>query len=253
MKPLKKPFFVGYLPIPKALRNFLKITASLIFIALGIAGFVMGATQDDPGNGAFRGDYGRQTVTGVIELTPYPLLHVTIGNDRIKAGDTLMMSAGGKSGVMERATPLDGQLAKVSGAILERGDLNMLQLRGGRNGLQAADGTAPLRQSKSKGRWKLTGEICDGKCLAGAMRPGRGLAHKACANLCLLGGVPPVFVSTQPVMGEEFLLITGPGGTELPPAAYDRVAQFISVEGEITKHGSLLVFAIDTETLELVE
>ena len=252
-QPKKKPFFVGYLPIPKALRNFLKITASLIFIALGIAGFVMGATQDDPGDGAFRGDYGRQTVTGVIELTPYPLLHVTIGNDRLKAGDTLMMSAGGKSGGMDRAIPLEGQLAQVSGVILERGDLNMLQLRGGRNGLQAAEGDAQPRQPVSKGRWKLTGEICDGKCLSGAMRPGRGLAHKACANLCLLGGVPPVFVLTQPVLGEEFLLITGPDGTELPAAAYDRIAQFISVEGEVTKHGSLLVFAIDADTMELVK
>jgi hypothetical protein len=165
----------------------------------------------------------------------------------------LMMSAGGKAGVQSRAAPLSGQLAQVSGVILERGDLNMLQLRGGRNGLKAAEGAAPLPQSVSQGRWKLTGEICDGKCLAGAMRPGRGLAHKACANLCLLGGVPPVFVSTQPVLGEEFLLITGPDGTELPPEAYDRVAQFISVEGEITKHGSLLVFAIDANTMELVE
>lgn len=40
-RPKKKPLFVGYLPIPKALRNFVKITISPIFIALGIAGFVM--------------------------------------------------------------------------------------------------------------------------------------------------------------------------------------------------------------------
>ena len=103
------------------------------------------------------------------------------------------------------------------------------------------------------GRWRLAGEICDGKCLAGAMRPGRGLAHKACANLCLLGDVPPVFVSTQAVLGAEFLLITGPDGTRLPERAYDFVAQFVSVEGEISRHGALLVFAIDPETIELVQ
>jgi hypothetical protein len=80
----------------------------------------------------------------VIELTPYPLLHVTKGNDRLKAGDTLMMPAG----VMDRATPLDGQL---------------------------------------------------------------------------------------------------------PQVAYDRVVQFISVEAEVTKHGSLLVFAIDADTIELAQ
>ncbi|MEP3055537.1 hypothetical protein [Ascidiaceihabitans sp.] len=251
MKP--KPFFVGYFPIPKALRMFLLCAALFVVTLMAAMGFVMGAVQDDPGAGAYRFDYGRQTVTGVVELTPYPLLHVTQGNDRIKAGDTLMMSAGGKAGVDARAVSLDGQMAQVSGVVLERGSLNMLQLRGGRNGMQAAQGTNRAPAPVDEGRWKLTGEICDGKCVAGSMRPGRGLAHKACANLCLLGGVPPVFVSSQPVLDSEFLLITGPDNTPLPPAAYDAVAQFISVEGHITRRGSLLVFAIDTDTLELVK
>lgn len=225
----------------------------MIFTGLGIAGFVTGATQDDPGNGAFRGDYGRQNLTGIVELTPYPVLHVTTGNDRIKKGETLMMTAGGKAGVNSRAKPLEGKLVNVSGVILERGDLNMLQLRGGKRGLSAAEGEEEMPELQTHGRWKLTGEICDGKCLAGAMRPGRGLAHKACANLCLLGDIPPVFVTTQPVLGQEYLLITGPDGQEMPLAAYDRIAQFISVEGEITKRGSMLVFAIDADTMELAE
>lgn len=251
--PKKKPFFVGYFPIAKALRKFLAVTSLLIFTGLGVAGFVTGATQDDPGNGAFRGDYGRQTVTGIVELTPYPILHVIEGNDRLKKGDTLMMTAGGKAGVGSRAKPLEGKLARVSGVILERGELEMLQLRGGKNGLRAAEGEGSLPTAEPQGRWKLTGEICDGKCLAGAMRPGRGLAHKACANLCLLGDIPPVFVSTQPVLGQEFLLITGPDGQAMPKEAYDRIAQFITVEGEITKRGSMLVFAIDAATMEVVE
>ncbi len=244
-----KPFFVGYLPVPRGLRGFLVMVALVLMAGLGALGFAMGATQDDPGPGAFRFDYGRQTVTGVVELTPYPLLHVTEGNDRIKPGDTFLMTAGGKAGVDGRAAPLAGQLATVSGVVLERGDLYMLQLRGGGNGLRAADGAGDVPAPEPLGRWQLTGEICDGKCLAGAMRPGRGLAHKACANLCLLGDVPPIFVSSQPVLGEEFLLITGPGGTRLPPAAYDAVAEYITVEGDIARHGALLVFEIDPTTI----
>lgn len=249
----EKPFFVGYLPAPGPLRAFLIGAAAMFVVVLGTAGFLLGAGQDDPGPGAFRFDYGRQTVTGVVELTPYPLIHVTEGNDRIKPGDTFMMTAGGKSGVDSRAAPLEGQLAQVSGVILERGDLYMLQLRGGGNGIRAAEGEAPQVTPEPQGRWKLTGEICDGKCLAGAMRPGRGLAHKACANLCLLGDVPPVFVSTQPVLGSEFLLVTGPDGTRLPEAAYDYVAQFVSAEGNISRHGDLLVWAIEPDTIEVVQ
>ncbi|MEL6620770.1 MAG: hypothetical protein AAFP16_17985 [Pseudomonadota bacterium] len=246
-----KPFFVGYLPAPGPLRSFLVTVAVLLVAGLAGAGFLMGAAQDDPGPGAFRFDYGRQTVTGVVEMTPYPILHVTTGNDRIKPGDSFLMTAGGKSGVDGRAMPLNGQLAQVSGVVLERGDLYMLQLRGGRNGLQAAEGDAPEITAEPQGRWQLTGEICDGKCLAGAMRPGTGLAHKACANLCLLGDVPPIFVSTQPVLGEEFLLITGPGGTRLPRDAYDWVAQYITAAGNITKRGDMLVWEIEPETIRL--
>ncbi|AEI95546.1 hypothetical protein [Roseobacter litoralis] len=247
------PFFVGYLPTPKGLRALLLGICVLFISGLAGLGFALGTAQDDPGPGAFRFDYGRQTVTGVMEMTPYPLLRVTQGNDRILPGDTLMLSAGGKTGVQGRAAPLEGQLVQVSGVILERGDLNMMQVRGGRQGISAVEGEPPAQSVEPLGRWKLAGEICDGKCLAGAMRPGIGLAHKACANLCLLGGVPPVFVSSQPVDGEEFLLITGPDGTELPQEAYDYIARYVSLEGEIERRGDLLVLMLDPETLTVLK
>ncbi|MGB0913632.1 MAG: hypothetical protein ACPGSW_08580 [Phaeobacter italicus] len=252
MSDRKKPFFVGYLPVPRLLRRFLLVVSALFVAAFAGIGLTLGVAQDDPGDGAFRFDYGRQTVTGVVELTPYPLLRVTAGNDRIRAGTTLMLAGQGKTNVDQRAIPLAGKLATVSGVVLQRGDLNMLQLRGGEQGIAAADGTAPAQDVEPLGRWKLAGEICDGKCLAGAMRPGRGIAHKACANLCLIGGVPPVFVSTQAVDGSEFLLITGPDGAPLPDSAYDHVAQYVSIEGEVERRGDLLLLRLDPETLEVL-
>lgn len=249
-----KPFFVGYLNIPEGLRHFLIVAAAAVIGILLGTGWVLGSGQDDPGTGAVRGDFGRQTVTGVIELSPYPLLHVTEGTERIAAGRTLMMTSAGKAGAGPRGDALEGQMATASGVIIQRGDLEMLQLRGGARGLGPSEATlSAIPAPEPLGRWRLTGEICDGKCLAGAMRPGRGLSHKACANLCLLGDVPPVFVSTQAVEGSEFLLITGPDRTKLPPEAYDFVAQYVSVEGEITRHGDLLVFALDPKTLRLAQ
>lgn len=254
MMPQKdKPFFVGYLAVPGPLRTFLLFVCAVLVSGFAGLGLALGTAQDDPGQGAFRFDYGRQTVTGVIELTPYPLLRVTQGNDQIMPGDTLMLAGQGKRNVESRAIPLEGQLAQVSGVILERGSLYMMQLRGGQNGLSAADGDVPDQSTVSLGRWKLAGEICDGKCLAGAMRPGRGLAHKACANLCLIGGVPPVFVSSQPIDGTEFLLITGPDGTRLPQLAYDYIAQYVSLEGEVERRGDLLVLRMDPDTLEVLD
>ena len=245
-------FFVGYLPVPSRLSRFLTICAVLLVAVFGALSYASGATQDDPGDGNFRFDFGRQTVTGVIGTEPYPYIRITEGNERLPAGHTLMLSAGGKNGVMGRAKPLEGKLATVSGVILKRGDLDMLQLRGGRNGLQAVEGEAPeLEPVEPLGRWRLAGEICDGKCLAGAMRPGRRMAHKACANLCIIGGVPPVFVSTQSVEGSEYMLIGGPDGKPLGQELLNNVAAFISIEGELERRGDLLVLKADPATIEV--
>ena len=248
-----KPFFVGYLDIPGPLRRFL-LLACLAVVGIFVAtGLLIGSTQDEPPASGFRFDYGRQTVTGVIELTPYPLLRVTQGNDLIKPGKTLMLSGQGKSGVDAQAMGLEGQLAEVSGIILQRGTIDMMQLAGGRRGLKMVEGDAPEMETEPLGRWKVAGEICDGKCLNGAMRPGRGLAHKACAALCLVGDVPPVFVSTQPIEGSDFMLITGPDGTTLPKAAYDHIGQFVSAEGDLERRGDLLVLKIDAESIEVID
>lgn len=37
---------------------------------------------------------------------------------------------------------------------------------------------------------RYVGEIVDTKCYLGAMKPGRGKPHRACASLCIRGGVP---------------------------------------------------------------
>ena len=143
---------------------------------------------------------------------------------------------------------------EIQGIVLKRGTLDMMQVAGGRRGPKKVEGPVPpVESGEDLGRWRLAGEICDGKCLAGAMRPGRGLAHKACANLCLIGDIPPVFVSTKPVEGSEFLLVTGPDGTRMPEAAYDFVGQFIEVEGQIERRGDLLILAMDPDTMEVAE
>lgn len=247
-----KPFFIGYAKVPLVLRVFLGLVSAVLIGGAAVLGYAIGSAQDDPGDGAFRFDFGRQTVTGVVELTPLPVLHVTQGTERIPAGHTLMLSGAGKNGAISRATDLDGQVAQASGVLLNRGDIDMLQLRGGRNGLSAAEGDGTVPAPVDLGVWKLAGEICDGKCLSGAMRPGRGIAHRACANLCLEGGIPPVFVSTQPVEGSEFLMLTGPQGGPLPQAIYDNVALYITAEGRISRHGDLLIWAMQPDTIEVL-
>lgn len=242
------PFFVGYLPAPKGLRGWLFGVSAVLIVLFAAVSIATGVTQDNPGPGTFRWDFGEQTVTGIIEAKPYPILHVTEGTDKLPAGRTVMLSGQGKRGVMDQAAPLDGKPAQVKGIVLKRGDLDMIQV----GGMEGAPGDPQSVAVERLGRWRLAGEICDGKCLAGAMSPGRGLAHKACANLCLVGGAPPVFVSSKPVAGADFMLMAGPDGGPLPAWLYDQTAVYLTIEGNIEKRGDLLVFLVDPASIEVL-
>ena len=248
------PFFVGYLSTPKKLLPFLFTAAFVAIAGFAAMALLIGAKQDDPGDASFRFAWGAQTLTGVLEAAPYPIVHVTAGTKHIPTGRTIMLSGNGKRGVASRAQPLDGQLVQVTGIALKRGDLDMLQLRGGTKGLKKAEnGVGQSVPVKQLGGWRLTGEICDGKCLAGAMRPGRGLSHKACANLCLNGGLPPVFVSTAPVDGRSFFLMGSLDGKALTPDVFDHVALYITLEGLVERRGQLHIFKIDPKSLKLAD
>lgn len=139
----EKPFFVGYLPAPDSLRGFLIGVAVLLIAGLGGAGYILSAGQDDPGPGALRFDYGRQKVTGVVELTPYPILHVTEGNDRIKPGDSFLMTAGNKSGVDSRAEPLAGQLRRRRASCWSVGTSTCCSCAGGATGCRRPRAMCP--------------------------------------------------------------------------------------------------------------
>lgn len=244
-----EPFFVGWGKVPKGLKNFLLVCTTSFLIGFSVVAYAISSTQTDTGSGAFM---GQASAVGILRADPYPVLHV-IESDNFERGDVLLLSGGGKRGVFARAEGLDGQVIRVGGIRLERGDLNGLQLRGGMRGLRKVpnpDVTFDI-EVEQLGRWKLTGEICDGKCLNGAMRPGTGLAHKACANLCLIGDVPPVFVSSGKVDGSEFLLMADQDGGTVTDKILDFTATYVEIEGDVERRGDMLVFKISPETIRL--
>lgn len=256
----KDVFFAGWGKIPKELRLFLmSLTLSLIAF-FGILSYLISSTQNDPGDAAF---IGRGNAIGILQAKPYPVLHV-IESKRYETGQVIMLNGNGKRGVVDRAAELDGKVVRINGARLKRGDLDAMQLRGGKNGLRQVEVMDGMSKStmtaddfriktEQLGRWKLSGEICDGKCLSGAMRPGSGLAHKACANLCLIGGVPPVFVSASPIEGSEFLMMANEDGEAVTEEILQHTATYVEIEGDIERRGNMLVFKISSETISVIK
>jgi len=242
-----EPFFVGYInAAPGSLAWFLPLVAIALIGLFAGTSFWIASGQANAGNASFLWSAGAQNMTGVIEAKPYPIVHVR-PTERFPEGRTLILSGQGKRGVQKRAGELDGQVVDVRGVLLKRGELDSLQV--GRL-VAAQDPTGGPQEKPAPedlGKWRLAGEICDGKCLGGAMRPNTGLSHKACANFCIIGGAPPVFVSTGKVAGQEFFVLGDSEGNPLDDRMRDFTAVPVELEGWVEKRGGVLVFKVDLD------
>ncbi len=238
------PFFIGWQKaVPRGLRGFLGTVALALLLGAGSLGVLLAAAVDDPGGGQAFWDAGPQTLRGVVTVAPYPTLHLPPDATHPE-GRAVLLSGVGKTGV-EADPALEGRLVEATGAMLKRGTQDQMQVEP--PGLVPVAGEAAAPAVVPLGRWRLTGEICDGKCWNGAMLPGAGISHRACANLCLIGGIPPVFVATRPVPGTggEILLLGGPEGGTMPPALLDHVGLRVTLEGRVERRGALAVFLAD--------
>ncbi len=236
-------FFIGWADrVPTGQGGFLaRIGLGFVALMLLLA-LALPATMDDAGGG---GAEGERTLRGVVTSRPYALLHMA-PDAAHPGGHVVILSVVGKYPV-ELPPALEGKVVEAKGWLFRRGSMDMLQMS---EPPKPAEGAAAAAPAEKLGTWRLTGEICDGQCYVGAMKPGTGIAHRACANFCLQGGIPPVFVTTAPIHGTSFLLMGGPDGA-LPARAYDYVGLRVRLDGTVERRGDILVFTPDLRTAML--
>lgn len=240
-------FFVGWAAAPpRALRRFLVLVAGGALggaVALGIG---LGFAADDPAGAGF--GLGASPVpalvfedrlTGTLTVEPYPVLHLPPAPG-LPRGRALLLAGDGKVGVGDVAA-MAGQAVSMGGLALRRGDIEMLAT--GEAPEVVGPGMAPTVERL--GRWRITGEVCDGKCASGGMRPGVGIAHRACATLCLSGDIPAIFVATAPVAGSPYLLLADAEGRANFGAFRGLIGQRVRLEGEVLRQGAMLIFRAD--------
>ena len=233
----QRDFFVGWAArLPGDHAAWLRAMVATAVAAALLAGLLLARAQDDPGGGAGAPD--EVTLDGVLLAAPYPTLTLAAAG---RPARTILLTGGGKS-APDLPAALDGRAVRATGYMLRRGALEMLQVT---EPLRPADAALAMPARRDLGTWRITGEICDGKCLAGAMRPGNGIAHRACANLCVTGGVPPVFLATGPVEGRTHLLLADPSGGGLAERFRDLTALHVTLEGAVEERGDLLIFKPD--------
>jgi hypothetical protein len=234
-------FFVGWAPrAPRRLAAFIAAVVGASLIGLVALAMTLGRATD-----VGAGDIlGEANLTGVLQSTPYPLLRAP-PDAAHPMGHAVMLAGEGKYGLGARGDELAGQRIEARGALVKRGDLDMLIVSPEDGLTQATPATGSVAPTIPLGRWRVNGEICDGKCNAGVMRPGKGIAHRACASLCVAGGVPAVFVSTAPLDGATFLLLADANGGPPPSSMLDLIALPVTLEGDVERRDDLLVFRVD--------
>lgn len=230
----KAEFFVGYLEAPAGISQFYKIIIPVLLLCgIGFS-FWISSSQSSAGEGVWDLS-GEVEISGYLTVDPYPVIHIAGEQPR-----SVILVEQTKMGAGESAGPYANQWVSVSGFAITRGDWTMLQLVPSSTFSVLADaGSAPIA-SVDMGEVELTGEIIDSKCFLGVMKPGAGKAHRACASMCLRGGIPPLLV-VKNAEGEKYgFMLMNEDGSSASIELAQQVAVPVTLSGRMEKRGDMM-------------
>jgi hypothetical protein len=99
----------------------------------------------------------------------------------------------------------------------------------------------------------LRGEIVDSKCHLGVMTPGERRTHRACAQLCIRGGIPPLFWVENERGDVQRLLLVGANGEAVNERVLELVGLPLEIEGVVSQLDDWLVLSADPAGYRRIE
>lgn len=245
-------FYIGYLAqAPQGLAKKVRLYILLLLGAAAVTAVVVVAMQQPfyPSTYEF---LNYRSFEGVISESPYPTLLVDRpgepGEDAPHSRYYLV--AEGKHGAQEAVSGLDGKRVRLEGTLVYRDDQTMLEIVDGTVEEVSAADTLALAAGKSLGTHTLVGEIVDSKCFLGVMNPGNLKPHRACASLCIRGGIPPVLAVRDRAGRASYLMLQGPNGQTVNEEVLDLVAEPVEITGEVIRYDNLLVLKADPASFQ---
>jgi hypothetical protein len=233
-------FYVGYLPLPTGYLRFIRIAVPTLLWLMVAAAAAVALLQRAPGNALW--DQGQPIErTGILRERPYP--HI------ITTDKAIFLVEQGKRGAQDRSSGKDGLTVRVKGWKLERDGRDIIELVPESDAIVAASADpreVPAAPEPRPGAHAvMRGEIVDYKCYLGAMKPGDGKAHKACAILCMSGGIPAVLVSHTKA-GPTYTVLADASGGAVGPDIIELAGEPVEAEGTLVRAGPLSVLQVRT-------
>jgi hypothetical protein len=237
------PFFVGWSGLPRGLRRFVLVVLAVLIVSE--AGLATGLYMAQPARGTGAWDpSGEWEITGVLVTRPYPMLRVPAAAARPAA--LVLLVDEWKFGASLGPDLGEGDLVRATGYAIRRGDMTVLQLD---RGLVRVARAAPAPALRLAGERSFVGEIVDAKCWTGAMQPGDGKAHAGCGSLCLLGGVPALFITTADDGIARWYIIADEGGGSLGEGLRARIGERLTLHGTVYDAPDLREFRVSAAAL----
>ncbi len=249
----KEDMFIGWAGAPAVDRRFLLVALPASLAVTTGAAYAVASNLSDPGAGAWLTN-ATHSVTGVLVNRPYPMIYTAdpAAPDGVR---TVLVVAQGKCTSGLDLAGATGRPVRAEGVLIQRKERQMLEVPlFVDEWLFDADGAAgetavAIPQEEPLGTARLAGNIMDSKCFFGVMRPGRGKTHKACASLCIRGGIPPSFWARTDSGREVVMLMTDADGNAFGEDILPFVADPVEAEGAIVRVGDILQFRADVSDI----
>jgi hypothetical protein len=235
------PFYVGYLPrAPAPHARTTRASAGVLAVLCAAVAAAAVALQTPPGTGHWSSDEPVD-FTGLLTLHPYPLLMLPG-----EPAPVALVVAAGKHGAADRLRPLDGRVVRLRGTRISRDGRLMIELLDADSAAAPSEVlTMPDVRPIDLGGVAVRGEVIDPKCYLGAMKPGSGKTHRACAVRCISGGIPPMLISHEPNGSPVYYLLTDAAGNAANDAILPYVGDVVDARGRLSRVGDMLVLAAD--------
>ena len=238
-----KAFYCGYLSIqPKLKKHCIIIVAILYSLGILYAGLW----------GLFQNNLEKATVqyativsyNGTIADFPYP--HIIIHQDNTV--QRILLTASGKHGATNHIQAYKDTYVSFQGYEIGRNNtVNMIEIIDSSIQKTVPKTQHPIVQTTPifLKDVSVIGEIVDSKCFYGAMNPNQFKVHKACAILCIKGGVPPILHTASPIHHEgavihQMILIdieNNPVNTRI----LDKIGIPLRIRGKLFKYDNLYI------------
>lgn len=244
----ERELYVGYLPQspPRQARFTRGVVLALFAACLAVVSLVALA-QTPLRAGQFEFGVVRE-FRGVLASAPHPHLRVQRPGGGVSS---YLLVAPGKHGADAFVREFDGRGVTLRGSLVHSGGRTLVELEPG--SIALADVSIDASRTNDLGRVTLRGEIVDSKCHLGVMTPGERRTHRACAQLCIRGGIPPLFWVEDERGDVQRLLLVGANGEAVNERVLELVGVPLEIEGVVSQLDDWLVLSADPAGYRRIE